>query len=257
MSFVRQVVPDFELLKSENAHSEWKGPGSDEPAVAHGEGAVAEGGKGGIVGDDDDGLAEAVAQREEQAVDIFFGGGVEIAGGFVGKEHRGAVDQGAGDGDALLLSAGELAGIGVFLALQPHFPEEHPGVLVHLVLIPPVEDRRLGNVFHDRIMRKEVEILKHHPKEGAEAVELGLRGVNAVPHGITAVVKDIAAAGCFQEGSAAQHGRFSGAGGADDRYDIPLLDGERYILQNGKRAEGLLQTADLQQRGGRAAHGDL
>ena len=43
-------------------------------------------------------------------MDFFFGGGVEVAGGFVGKENCGAVDQGAGDGDALLFAAGEFGG---------------------------------------------------------------------------------------------------------------------------------------------------
>ena len=64
----------------------------NELAVFHGKRPVAEGGEGGVVGDDDDGLAEAVAQREEQAVDFFLGGGVEVAGGFICEEHCGTVD---------------------------------------------------------------------------------------------------------------------------------------------------------------------
>ena len=35
---------------------------------------------------------------------------VEISGGFVGKQDRGDVGEGAGDGDALLFAAGEFAG---------------------------------------------------------------------------------------------------------------------------------------------------
>ena len=36
------------------------------------------------------------------------GGGVEITGGLIGKENRGAMDEGACDGGALQLTAGEL-----------------------------------------------------------------------------------------------------------------------------------------------------
>jgi hypothetical protein len=36
---------------------------------------------------------------------------VEIAGRFIGQEHRRLVDQRAGDGDALLLATGKLIGI--------------------------------------------------------------------------------------------------------------------------------------------------
>ena len=46
----------------------------------------------------------------EQAEDADGGGRVEFAGGFVGEDQGGRVGQGAGDGDALLLAAGEFVG---------------------------------------------------------------------------------------------------------------------------------------------------
>ena len=44
----------------------------------------------------------------EHLEDFLGGDGVEIAGGFVGENEVGVVEQGAGDADTLLLAAGEL-----------------------------------------------------------------------------------------------------------------------------------------------------
>ena len=41
---------------------------------------------------------------------------VEVAGGFVGEDHFGAGDHGAGDADELLLTTGELVGVEVLFA---------------------------------------------------------------------------------------------------------------------------------------------
>jgi len=45
--------------------------------------------------------------------------GVEVGGGLVGKDELGALDHGAGDGDALAFTAGELGGPGLRLFRQP------------------------------------------------------------------------------------------------------------------------------------------
>jgi len=43
-------------------------------------------------------------------------------GGFVGQDHRGIVDQGTGDGNALLLPAGEMVGREVEASLEARRP---------------------------------------------------------------------------------------------------------------------------------------
>ena len=58
------------------------------------------------VGDENDRAAFGV-QLFEQSQDFVAAFAVEGAGGFVGENHRRVVDQRAGDGDALLLAAGE------------------------------------------------------------------------------------------------------------------------------------------------------
>ena len=55
-----------------------------QPAVPHPENPVCTGGQLGVVRHDHDGLPEAVAQREEQAVDLLLGGGIKIARGLIG-----------------------------------------------------------------------------------------------------------------------------------------------------------------------------
>ena len=53
--------------------------------------------------------------------------GVEIAGGFVGEDDFGVGDDGAGDGDALLLAAGELVGVVVFFFFEVEAVESFGG----------------------------------------------------------------------------------------------------------------------------------
>src|SRR5262245_14220602 len=60
-----------------------------------------------LVGDEDDGVAVLV-ELLEQPHDLLARGRVEVPRGLVGQQDRGAHDQGAGDGHALALAAGQL-----------------------------------------------------------------------------------------------------------------------------------------------------
>jgi hypothetical protein len=61
-----------------------------------------------IVGDHHDGLVLAAIQRLQQIHDLFGVLAIEVAGRFVAHQQRGIGNDGPGDGDALLLSAGQL-----------------------------------------------------------------------------------------------------------------------------------------------------
>ena len=63
-----------------------------------------------VVGDHDHRLAELVDRLAQQAQDVGARLRVEVAGRLVGEDDGRFGDQGAGDGDALLLAAGELGG---------------------------------------------------------------------------------------------------------------------------------------------------
>ena len=63
--------------------------------------------------------------------------GVERARGLVAEQNFGVRGEGAGDGHALLLSAGELRGIGLGLILEPHDVEEFQSSLFAPLLLSP------------------------------------------------------------------------------------------------------------------------
>ena len=63
------------------------------------------------MGVDDDGLLKVFPQLEEELVQFFGGGGVEVARGFVGKDDGGFVHQCARDGYPLLLATRKLGGL--------------------------------------------------------------------------------------------------------------------------------------------------
>lgn len=80
----------------------------DDFAVSHGDDTGGEGGDGGVVSNENDGLVVVlvvVLQEGDDFVGIFR---VEIAGGLVGEEEGGAIDEGATNRGTLLFPAGEL-----------------------------------------------------------------------------------------------------------------------------------------------------
>lgn len=103
----REIIRGF--LESEGKQSLFL-----HPAVAELDDAIASCGVFLGVGDLDDGGA-FVVEFGEEVHDFPALVGVEIAGGFVGEDQARAGDDGAGDGDELLLSAAELARIEVLL----------------------------------------------------------------------------------------------------------------------------------------------
>ena len=76
------------------------------------EGDPAIGGSGNFfaVGDENDCGFFFSGELGDEIDDHGAGGGVEIAGGFVGEKDRGLVDEGTGEGGSLELSAGKLVG---------------------------------------------------------------------------------------------------------------------------------------------------
>ncbi len=129
-----------------------------------------------VVGGNDDGGAEAVHLLEELhetgGLDI-----IEIAGGFVGQEEAGTNDDGPGNGDALLLPAGELgrAGMGPFGESDPaqHFGD----VGADLAFRAAGEAERQSHIVVGGEMREQAEFLEDDsdaPAQGGQcATRLG------------------------------------------------------------------------------------
>ena len=95
-------------------------------AVAHFDDALGAGGDFAVVGDEDHRVALG-GQLLEQLHHLDAALAVEGAGGFVGEDHVAAVHQRAGDGDALLLPAGELVRAVAGAALQAQAAQQFGG----------------------------------------------------------------------------------------------------------------------------------
>ena len=98
-----------------------------------------------LVCDDDDGDAKLFVDVADQLEDLARRLGVERARGLVAEQNFGVRGEGAGDGHALLLSAGELRGIGLGLILEPHDVEEFQSSLFAPLLLPAVRKAPSGS----------------------------------------------------------------------------------------------------------------
>jgi len=113
-------------------------------------------------GDHEDGLAQPliqVAQNFEHRFGVF---AVEIAGWLIGQQDRGVVDDGARDGHALLLAAGERVG----LVIQPAGDAEQAQHLLELGVRVRAQARdvaRHRDVVPRRQVGQQVEFLNTNP----------------------------------------------------------------------------------------------
>jgi glutaredoxin 3 len=82
-----------------------------------------------VVGDDDDGAVGVECGGGEEFHDGFAGGVIEGGGGLVADDEAGLVHEGAGEGDALLLAAGELGREGVEAGAEAELVEEGLGAV--------------------------------------------------------------------------------------------------------------------------------
>jgi acyl-CoA thioesterase-1 len=148
----------------------FRGSGGEELAVADDGEAVGElFGERAFVGDHDDGHTELRLEFAEEIEDGFAGGRVEIAGGLVGKKNFGTIDEGAGDGDALLLAAGELRGAMTETMCQADTLEGFADAGGALGPIDFGEAKRQLDIFFESHAREKVEGLEDHA-DGVAAV---------------------------------------------------------------------------------------
>ena len=77
-----------------------------------------------VVGDEEGGDVEVVVERDEPFAQLLADLGVHGAEGLIEQEHTRFGGQGAGDGGALALAAGELVGVAALQALQAEEAEQ-------------------------------------------------------------------------------------------------------------------------------------
>ena len=112
---------------------------------------------------------ERFVQFAEEFHDAVRSLGVQIAGGFVGQNDLGPVEDGAGDRDSLLLASGKLVGHFVAFSLHSHLRERFfYAFFGGGALLPAGRGKDELKVVVDVSVRQEHEVLEHHAALSAE-----------------------------------------------------------------------------------------
>ena len=177
---------------------------------------------------------------------------VERGGRFVEEHELRVHGQRAGDGDALLLAAGELRRVGVDLVRQADLLEERAA---HVFGLPAGQlldaHGRLDDVAERAQVREEVEALEDHADRGPLARDLGLAVLDEAA--VLLAVADELAVDVDAPGleglevvDAAQQGRLAGAAGAEEDDDFAAGDVDRDAAQDLGAAEALVGVEDAE-----------
>ena len=205
-----------------------------DPAVVDEDDAVGHlAGEAHFVGDHQHGDA-GVGQLLHQFQNLAHHFGVEGAGGLVEQDHVRIHGKGTGNGNALLLAAGQALGVDVGLVGQAHAGQQFVCLGGDGFLILQLQQGRgqLQIFLHSQV-REQVEVLEHHAHLLAHSVDVGFVHLSALElHG--------AAGGDLQPVQAAQEGRFSAAGGADQADHIAAVNININALQHVQSGGGLL-----------------
>ena len=180
-----------------------------------------------------------------------FGDGIEIAGGLVGEEHGGVAHQGAGDGHALLLAAGQFGGLVAQTCLQAHFAQQADGLGTGFLHGTPGNQCRdhdvlLGGKFRQQVVRLEDET-DAPPAEGGQRVTLQVQDVLPVDVQATAVRRQE----CAED---LQEGGLAGAGRAHDGHDLVRLGAEINPFQDLQGPETFVDVAGFDDHGSKVAN---
>jgi len=179
------------------------------------------------VRDHDDGHAKLRLQFAEKIEDRFTGGGIEIASGLVGEENFRAIDESAGDGNALLLATGKFRWAVAEAMCQANALERFMDARGTLGAIDFGEAERKLDVFLEGHAREKVEGLEDHA-DGVAAVAGERERVQRCD--VLAVGEDRTGSGTVEAGDEVQESGFAGAGRAEEREEFVVGDGEREFV---------------------------
>ena len=207
-------------------------------------------GEGHLVGDDDHRhvlRGEVTDDLEDLSGQL----GIERGGRFVKEQNLRVHCQCPRDGDALLLSSGELIRVGVLAVGQSHLAQQFAGGRHHLVLLALLDQqRRFGDVLEHGVVGEQVEILEHLSKAGANLLQLAGRRIDQpavfLPCGAPVEVAQLAAIHGFQQRGAAQQRGLARAGRPDDGDHLPLIHREADVGEHRDAAELLAAVIDFE-----------
>src|SRR6266849_3227386 len=181
-----------------------------------------------IVGDEDHGQAEFALQLLQLELHRLPQLLVERAERFVAKQHPWFDHDGAGQGDALLLPPGELAGAAILVSDELHLCQRIGDLASNRGAVHAAHAQTEGNVFTDRAMRKQCIVLEYHSHVALVRRHMGDIGPTDL---------DDTFGRRLEAGDHSQCRRLAAAGGAEQREEFSLpnaqidgIDGARVAV---------------------------
>ena len=216
----------------------------DHDAVGHGQRFLL------VMRDHDGGDAEPPLQRFHLDPQVGAHPGVQRRQRFVQQQQARRSRQRAGEGDALLLAAGQLRRVFAFLPGQVDQRQQlghaalDVGAFEFLVLQTERDVARHGQVGEQRVR------LKHDAE-----VALGRRQLGDVAPGLPHPPGGLD----VEAGDGAQQRGFAAAGRPEEADELALVDGQRHFVQRREIAEDFAQAVDAQERRARrgGVHGEF
>ena len=187
-----------------------------------------------LVGDHHHGDAHAPVDVLDEPEDIPGGLGIQGGGGLIAQQDFGVAGQGPGDGDPLLLPAGELGGVGVRLVGQAHDVQQLPGPLLPVRLARPGDLHGEADVFQAGALHEQVELLEDH----ADGPPLGDELLPAHGAQVRPVDEHLPGGGPLQQVDAPHQGGLARAAHAHNAVHLAVADGEGHVGQGVKLSLG-------------------
>ncbi len=197
-----------------------------------------------VVSDEDGGFAQLGAQTEEFALQIEAGDGVESAEGFVEEENVRVGGEGAGDADALALSAGEFAGKTMRECFGGKIDgiEEGEDARGDFFGRPVFQSGNEGHIALDGEVREQAAFLND--------VADGAPETDGVPVAVVRrpSMRTSPEVGMSHAVDEAQSGGFAGAAAAEEDEGFAGFDGEGEVVENGAAGDAVVDAGEFDGR---------
>ena len=205
----------------------------DDDDVAHGQGLLL------VVRHVDERDANLLLQRLELQLHLLAELEIQGAQRLVQEQHRGVIDQGAGQGHTLLLAAGELPGAPALVPAQAHELQglANPAGLIRLGRLPLAQ--AVAHVPGNVHVREERVVLEDRVDVAPVRRDAGHRLAGEV---------DLAAGGLLEARDHPQGGGLAAAGRPKERVEGAALHGQVHLVHRDHVAEPLRHAGDAHVR---------
>ena len=180
-----------------------------------------------LMRDHDDGDAELLIDIFQQLQDGFDRFRIQRRGRFIGEKYGWIGHDSACDADTLLLSAGELCGVLIFVLGETDHLEDVIDAFLLLCLRHIGKLQRECDISCHCAGGQQVEMLEDHADAFALAAQFRLGEL----HHVFAIDQDFACGRWFKHIDAADQGRFPCTRLPDDTVDLTISDGDADVVQ--------------------------